>query len=57
MRNAYNILIVEPKGKRPVGRPRRRWEDIIMVKVKIKVKLSLHLTKHHAMKTYWGVEV
>jgi hypothetical protein len=24
---------------------------------KVKVKLSLRLTKHHAMKTYWGVEV
>jgi hypothetical protein len=24
------------------------------VKVKGKVKLSLCLTKHHAMKTYWG---
>jgi hypothetical protein len=22
-----------------------------------KVKLSLCLTKHHAMKTYWGVEL
>jgi hypothetical protein len=22
-----------------------------------KVKLSLYLTKHHAMKTYWGMEV
>jgi hypothetical protein len=28
-----------------------------MEKVNIKVKLSLCLTKHHAMKTYWGVEV
>jgi len=27
-----------------------------IVKVKVKVKLSLCLTKHHAMKTYWGVE-
>jgi hypothetical protein len=26
-------------------------------KVKVKVKLSLCLTKHHAMKEYWGVEV
>jgi hypothetical protein len=26
-------------------------------KVNIKVKLSLCLTKHHAMKAYWGVEV
>jgi len=25
--------------------------------VKIKVKLSLDLTKHHAMKMYWGMEV
>jgi hypothetical protein len=28
------------------------------VKVKVKkVKLSLGLTKHHAMKAYWGVEI
>jgi hypothetical protein len=27
------------------------------IKVKMKVKLSLFLTKHHAMKTYWGAEV
>jgi len=27
------------------------------IKVKVKVKLSLCLTKHHAMKTYRGVEV
>jgi len=27
------------------------------VKVKVKVKLSLCLTKHHAVKTYWGVEL
>jgi hypothetical protein len=24
------------------------------IKVKVKVKLSLCLTKHHAMKAYWG---
>jgi aspartate oxidase len=24
------------------------------VKIKVKVKLSLCLTKHHAMRTYWG---
>jgi hypothetical protein len=27
------------------------------VTVKLNVKLSLCLTKHHVMKTYWGVEV
>jgi hypothetical protein len=29
MRYAYNILVGEPEGKRPVGRPRCRWEDNI----------------------------
>jgi hypothetical protein len=28
-----------------------------ILKVKVKIKLSLCLTKHHAMNTYWGVEV
>jgi hypothetical protein len=26
-RNAYTILVGKPEGKRPLGRPRRRWED------------------------------
>jgi hypothetical protein len=26
-RNIYNILVGKPEGKRPLGRPRRRWED------------------------------
>jgi hypothetical protein len=28
-RNAYRILVGKPDGKRPLGRPRRRWEDKI----------------------------
>jgi hypothetical protein len=28
-RNAYRILVGNPKGKRPLGRPRRRWLDNI----------------------------
>ncbi|KAJ4431766.1 hypothetical protein ANN_20371 [Periplaneta americana] len=27
--NAYRVLVGRPKGKRPLGRPRRRWEDNI----------------------------
>jgi hypothetical protein len=23
----YKVLVGEPEGKRPLGRPRRRWED------------------------------
>jgi hypothetical protein len=26
-RNAYRILVGKPERKRPIGRPRRRWED------------------------------
>ncbi|KAJ4428167.1 hypothetical protein ANN_24182 [Periplaneta americana] len=28
-RNAYRVLVGRPEGKRPLGRPRRRWEDNI----------------------------
>jgi hypothetical protein len=29
MRNAYSILVGKPEGRRPLGRPRRRWVDNI----------------------------
>jgi hypothetical protein len=25
----YSVLVGKPEGKRPLGRPRRRWEDNI----------------------------
>jgi hypothetical protein len=28
-RNAYRISVGKPEGKRPLGRPRCRWEDSI----------------------------
>jgi hypothetical protein len=28
-RNPYRILVGKPEGKRPLVRPRRRWEDNI----------------------------
>jgi hypothetical protein len=28
-RNAYRISVGNPEGKRPLGRPRRRWVDNI----------------------------
>jgi hypothetical protein len=30
-RNAYRILVGKPEGKRPLGRPRRRWVDNIKI--------------------------
>jgi hypothetical protein len=29
--NAYRILVAKPEGKRPLGRPRRRWVDNIKI--------------------------
>jgi hypothetical protein len=31
MRNAYKILVRKPEGKKPLGKPRRRWEDNIKI--------------------------
>jgi hypothetical protein len=29
VRGAYNISVGRPEGRRPLGRPRRRWDDNI----------------------------
>jgi len=29
-RGVYRLLVKKPEGKRPLGRPRPRWEDIKM---------------------------
>jgi hypothetical protein len=26
-RKVYKVLVRKPEGRRPLGRPRRRWED------------------------------
>ena len=30
-RGIYRVLVGKPEGKRPLGRPRRRWEDNIKI--------------------------
>jgi hypothetical protein len=30
-RSVYRILVGKPDGKRPLGRPRRRWVDNIKI--------------------------
>jgi hypothetical protein len=30
-RGVYRVLVGKPEGKRPIGRPRRRWEDNIKI--------------------------
>jgi hypothetical protein len=34
VRGAYNILVGSPEGRRPLGRPRRRWEDNIKMDIR-----------------------
>jgi hypothetical protein len=33
-RKMYKVLVGKPEGKRPLGRPRRRWEDGIRMDLK-----------------------
>jgi hypothetical protein len=33
MRNGHSILVEKAEWKRPIGRPRRRWEDNIRMDV------------------------
>ena len=32
-RGVYRVLVGKSKGKRPLGRPRRRWEDNIKMDI------------------------
>jgi hypothetical protein len=31
----YRVLVGKPEGKRPLGRPRRRWEDNIKMGLQV----------------------
>jgi hypothetical protein len=33
-RGVYRVLVGKPDERRPLGRPRRRWEDNIMMDLK-----------------------
>jgi hypothetical protein len=39
-RNVYRLLVGKPEGKRPLGRPRRRWIDNIKMDL-LEVVLSV----------------
>jgi hypothetical protein len=32
-RGVYRVWVGKPEGKRPLGRPRRRWEDNIKIEL------------------------
>jgi len=33
-RGVHRVLVGKPEGKRPLGRPRRRWEDNIKMDIR-----------------------
>jgi hypothetical protein len=35
MRNVHTIVVGKPEGKRPIGEPRRGWEDNIQTYKKL----------------------
>jgi hypothetical protein len=39
-RNVYRLLVGKPEGKRPLGRPRRRWIDNIKMNL-LEIGLSV----------------
>ena len=43
-RSAFKILIGKPTGKRPLGRPRRRWEDLEEIGVIGLIRLRIGIT-------------
>jgi hypothetical protein len=49
MRNVYNIYVGRPDGKRPLGRPRRRYKDNIrmdMMKIGCEGVDWMHLSQY-----------
>jgi hypothetical protein len=34
-RGVHRVLVGKPEGKRPLGRPRRRWEDDIKMDLQV----------------------
>jgi hypothetical protein len=33
-RNVYKVLVGKPEGRRPLGRPRHRWEDGVRMDIR-----------------------
>jgi cell wall assembly regulator SMI1 len=46
IRNAYNILVGKPDGKRPLGRPRRRWEEVDLREIVWEDVDRIHLVRN-----------
>ena len=52
-KSAFKILTGKPTGKRPLGRPRRRWEDNIRVDVEEIVSNAGNWVDSAQDRNYW----
>jgi hypothetical protein len=48
-RNVYTLLVAKPEGKRPLGRPRRRWVDNIKIDLLDRIGLAQDRDKWRAL--------
>ena len=55
-RSAFKILTGKPRGKRPLGKPRRRWEDNITDLEEISVNRG-NWVDSAQVRDYWRVLV
>jgi len=44
-RGAYRVLVEKPEGKRPLGRPKCKWEDNIKMKPQVLECEGMHWIK------------
>ncbi|KAJ4427536.1 hypothetical protein ANN_25184 [Periplaneta americana] len=51
-RNACRVLVGRPEGKRPLGRPRRRWEDNIKMDLREVVVITKDVQNVHLLLEY-----
>jgi hypothetical protein len=52
MRNTYKSLVVKPEGKRPLERPRHRWEDnteIVFREIELEDVDLIHLAQDRGL--------
>ena len=52
-RSSFKIVIGTSTGKRPLGRPRRRWEDGIRMDLKVIGINTRHLVDSAQVRDYW----
>jgi hypothetical protein len=56
-RNAYTIFVGKPKGKRPLGRPRCKWEDNIKIDLRETGWDGMNLIDLAQIREHWRILV